>query len=255
MCFKRYRDASTSQTIGIVAMVIGLLAWAGISRAQDGTAQSCQPGANPDIMIAACTRVIERKGTSPEELAAAYLIRGAARRDKKQLDAAIGDENEALKLQPNLLDARIIRGIIYAIKRDHSAALRDFDAVLHAEPHNRAALGHRAAIYMQTKEYAKAIHDFNEVVRLTPQVSDAYYQRAMAYRLAGQHEAAFRDYETAVRLAPENPLALTDLAISYLQGLGVGKDPQKGAELLGRAAKLGFEPAKQLLARVAAEKH
>ncbi len=72
----------------------------------------------------------------------------------------------------------------------------------------------------------------------------------MAYRLAGQHNRAFQDFTAAVRLAPENPLALTDLAICYLDGLGVEQDPKLGSELLGKAAQKGFPLAKEMLARI-----
>ena len=53
-----------------------------------------------------------------------------------------------------------------------------------------------------------------------------------------------------MRLAPENPLALTDLAICYLDGLGVERDRRKGAELLDKAGQKGFAPAKEMLARL-----
>ncbi len=235
-------------------MAIAALAGGPAGRAQQAAAAGCQPGPDPAAMIAACTRVIESKAGTPKELASAYLNRGLAYRDKRQLDAAIADETQALTLDPNLHTAHVARALAYAIKKDFAAAIRDFDAVLQLDPHNPVVLANRGAAYIQAQQYANAVRDFDELVRLQPQSSPAYYQRGMAHRFAGEKEQAFHDFDTAVRLAPDNPLALTDLGACYLYGFGVGKDQRKATELLNKAAKLGFEPAKQLLARAAAEK-
>jgi tetratricopeptide (TPR) repeat protein len=254
MQMRQNSSACAARVGATAALAIAFMAAAGASHAQEGTLQACRAATTPDAMIAACTRVIDTAAASPADLAVAHLIRGAAKRDKRDLDGAIADETAALALDPKLADAHVIRGILYILKKDNHAALRDFDALLQAEPRNAVVLGHRSAVYMQTKQYANAIRDFDELLRQKPQAGEIHYQRGMAHRLLGQHEQALRDFETAVRLTPDNALAITDLAIAYLDGLGVAKDKKRAAELLDRAAKLGFAPAKQMLERVNAGK-
>jgi tetratricopeptide (TPR) repeat protein len=217
---------------------------------QPSDVQDCQSPGRPDDVIAACTRLIESRQSSAAELGRAYLSRGAAERNKGELDAALRDEDAALRLDPKSVDAHMVRGGIYGAKKDFNAAISEFDAVLQIEPNHVAAHAYRGAAYAQKHEIDAALRDFDVVVRLDPQSSAAFYQRGMAYRVAGQHDRACRDFATAVQLAPDNPLALTDLATCYLDGRGLEKDPKRAAELLSKAAEKGFPPAKQMLTRL-----
>lgn len=144
----------------------------------------------------------------------------------------------------------MVRGTVHGMRKDFNAAIGDFDAVLQIEPNNLEAHAYRGAAYVQKHEIDAALRDFDAVARLDPQSSAAFYQRGMAYRLAGQHDRACRDFATAVQLAPDNPLALTDLGACYLDGLGLEKDPKRAAELLNKAAQKGFPPAKEMLTRL-----
>ncbi len=228
----------------------GLIVACAFARAQSNDAQDCLSPGHPDAVIAACTRLIESRQSSAPELGRAYIHRGAAERNKDQLDAALRDEDAALRLDPQSVDAHMVRGTVYAMRKDFNAAIGEFDAVLRIEPNHLEAHAHRGAAYAQKHEIEAALRDFNAVARLDPQSSAAFYQRGMAYRLAGQHDRACRDFATAVQLAPDNPLALTDLATCYLDGLGVEKDPKRAAELLSKAAQKGFPPAKEMLTRL-----
>jgi tetratricopeptide (TPR) repeat protein len=203
-----------------------------------------------DAAITACTQLIDSKHLSPRDLVAAYIHRGAARRNKGQFDAALQDEDAALRLDPNSIDALTVRGTIFAIKQQPDAAIHDLDTVLRREPNRADALAARGAAHGEKQEYEAALRDFDHVLKLDPRASGVYHERAMTYRLLGRHDLAFPDFETAVRLAPDNPFALTDLASCYFMGLGVGKDRTRAAELLGKAAQMGFPPAKELLARL-----
>ena len=220
------------------------------ARTQSNDAQDCVSSGPPDAVIAACTRLIESRQSSAAELGRAYLYRGAAERNKGHLDAAVRDEDAALRLDPKSVDAHMVRGTVHGMRKDFNAAIGDFDAVLQIEPNNLEAHAYRGAAYVQKHEIEAALRDFDAVARLDPQSSAAFYQRGMAYRLAGQHDRACRDFATAVQLAPDNPLALTDLGACYLDGLGLEKDPKRAAELLSKAAQKGFPPAKEMLTRL-----
>jgi tetratricopeptide (TPR) repeat protein len=230
-----------------MVVILGLMVAA---RAESGDAQDCLSKGHPATMIAACTRLIESQQLSELGLGRAYLSRAAAERDDGQLDIALRDVDAALRLDPKSVDAHMMRSTVYKTKRDLEAAIREYNTVLQLQPNHIEAHANRGASYMLKHNIAAALLDFDAVVRLDPQSSAAYYQRGMAYRLDGQHIHAFEDFTTAVRLAPGNPLALTDLATCYLDGLGVKKDVERGAELLAKAAQTGFPPAKELLTRL-----
>jgi tetratricopeptide (TPR) repeat protein len=229
---------------------VGVVVPCASARAQSNDARDCLSPGRPDDVIAACTRLIDSRQSSAAELGHAYVRRGAAEANKGQLDAALRDEDAALRLDPKLVDAHMVRGTIYGAKKNFNAAISDFDAVLQIEPNNLDAHAYRGATYLQKHEIEAALRDLDAVARLDPRSSAAFYQRGMAYRLAGQHDRACRDFATAVQLAPDNPLALTDLATCYLDGLGIEKDPKRAAELLSKAAEKGFPPAQEMLTRL-----
>jgi tetratricopeptide (TPR) repeat protein len=215
-----------------------------------GGDQGCTLGHRADEVVAACTRVLERPQLAPGDRILAYIIRGAAKRDRRELDAALEDEQAALKLDDTSVLGHLIRGSVYLAKGNFDAAIADFGIVVQHNPDDVQAHAARAGAYIQKRNFVAAIPDLDTVVRLTPQSSAAHHQRGIAYRLAGQPERAFSDFETAVRLDPNTPIAATDLALCYMQGLGVAKNEQRAAELLSKAAKAGFPPAAEMLARL-----
>jgi tetratricopeptide (TPR) repeat protein len=235
----------------VYAVVFALaVTCANSAHGQGNETQICGHVEQPDAAITACTQLIDSKRLSIAELAGAYIHRGLAQRNKMRFDAALQDEDAAIRLDPNSNDALTVRGTIYAIRQQPDAAIRDLDAVLHREPNRIDALAARGAAHGEKRDYEAALRDFDLVLRLDPRISLVYHERAMIYRLLGRHDRAFLDFETAVRLAPDNPFALTDLASCYFMGLGVGKDQTRAAELLDKAAQMGFPPAKELLARL-----
>jgi tetratricopeptide (TPR) repeat protein len=68
--------------------------------------------------------------------ASAYVGRGAARLELGQLDAALSDLNQALRLKPDLADALFYRAQVHSRRGDSLAAQADLDRL-------RAARGKR----------------------------------------------------------------------------------------------------------------
>jgi hypothetical protein len=58
------------------------------------------PAAQPDKRVAACTAIIEAGAETPTNLAAAYCSRGVAYQARDQLDRAIADYNESVRIAP-----------------------------------------------------------------------------------------------------------------------------------------------------------
>jgi tetratricopeptide (TPR) repeat protein len=129
-------------------------------------------------------------------------------------------------------------------------AIKDLSAALRLNPNHLEAHRQRAAAFTMKRDLPAAIRDLDEVVRLEPRSAAAHYQRGIALGLSGQPERAFADLETTVKLQPENPLGLTALGQAYVEGAGVAKNPERGVELLRKAARAGFPPAKEMLAKL-----
>jgi tetratricopeptide (TPR) repeat protein len=137
-------------------------------------------------------------------LALAYRNRGNDYAAKGDLDKAIADLNEAIRLDPNDADARYDRGL---------------------------TLGEKS-------EWDKAIADYGEAIRLKHDFADAYYERGVAHGEKGEWDKAIADYSQAIRLEPSDGEAY------YNRGLAYNKigEKAKAGEDFAKAKELGFEP-------------
>jgi tetratricopeptide (TPR) repeat protein len=89
--------------------------------------------------------------------AAAYNERGLVWYEKKSLDRAIADFNQALKINPNLVDALINRGNALRRKGDLDHAIADFDEAIRIDPNADAA--RQALARSSTGGFAPAAND------------------------------------------------------------------------------------------------
>lgn len=89
---------------------------------------SLPEGAVPDS-IAACTRLIEAEPLPIHTLLKARIGRGKAYVVKRMLDEAISDFTEAIRLNPEALEAYGERGLAFLGKKEELRARIDFDAI------------------------------------------------------------------------------------------------------------------------------
>jgi len=81
----------------------------------------------PYVRVSACSAVIEAKSETGRRLAAAYCNRGHGLTEKRELDSALADLNEAIRLDPAYACAYPNRGRVHALKRDLDRAMADYD--------------------------------------------------------------------------------------------------------------------------------
>ncbi|HVR86549.1 MAG TPA: family 16 glycoside hydrolase [Planctomycetota bacterium] len=122
------------------------------------------------------------------------------RRHNKDLDGAIADASEAIKLSPTNGRYWLERGISRGGKGDLEGALDDFNHAVQFAPENSDALRIRAAMKGRLKDYDGAIEDFTAAVRMSPKFSRAYGDRADTYRQMGKMDLALADYNRALDL-------------------------------------------------------
>jgi tetratricopeptide (TPR) repeat protein len=131
------RAARRAAAIGIIAALIG---FAPPAIADD--LQKCHDESG-DSAIAACTRAIGAAKLSNRYKAVAYTSRGVEWRAKGQLDRAIADHTQAIKLDPNLSDAFYNRGNAYGDKGENDRAITDYDQSIRLNPKFAGAFNNR----------------------------------------------------------------------------------------------------------------
>ena len=88
----------------------------------------------PDEKVAACGAVIDAQPENRIRLATAYCFRGHGLTEKRQLDAALSDLNESIKLDPTSACALTNRGRVYGFKGDLDRAMADYDEAIRLDP-------------------------------------------------------------------------------------------------------------------------
>ena len=172
-----------------------------------------------DSALADANEAIRRSPMS----AALYNNRGLVWYDKDQYDKAIADYNEAIRVDPQYAFAYHNRANAWCAKREYNKAIADYNECIRLGPDDPLAYSNRGAAWNDTKEYDKAIADFNEAIHLDPKFAEPYNHRAWLW--ATCPDAKYRDGKAAVQSATRacalsgwrDPEWLDTLAASYAE--------------------------------------
>ncbi len=141
-----------------------------------GDSEDCNQNKDLDRQIRGCTSFINRAAGNKEGMASAYTNRANAYSDKGDLNRALRDYNEAIRIDPGHPFAYYNRGLFYGHHGDNE----------------------------------HAIADYTEAIRLKPDFGDAYKSRGIAY-MSDRPSEGMKDWVKAVELGvdPSNPKAQT----------------------------------------------
>lgn len=177
---------------------------------------------------------------SNDGLAEAYRKRAWLRSQKGELDIAIKDASEAIRLDPTA-STYTVRGNLWLDKKENDKAIQDLDEAIRLDPKRVSAFYNRGLAWGNKKEYDKAIQDYSEAIRLDPKDVMAFTNRGNAWVGKKEYAKAIQDYDEAIRLNSKNALAWNNKAF-LLATCADDKlrDVDKAEELLKTGIKLGL---------------
>jgi tetratricopeptide (TPR) repeat protein len=140
--------------------------------------------------------------------AASSFGRGVAFDNQGQLDRAIGEYDQAIRLNPGYALAYYNRGLDYANKGQFDRAIADYDQAVRLNPLRPDNFVSRGVAHDARGEYDRAIQDYDQAVRLRPAYGLALVDRGIAYANKEQYDRAIQDYDAALRLNPYDSDAL-----------------------------------------------
>jgi len=181
--------------------VVALAGLPTVAAADDADTCAKQSG---DVAIAACSRAIASGKFRGEELAAIYVSRGVEYKNKRGLDRAIADFDQAIRLVPKNTDVYTVRGMAWEAKGDFDRAIADFDQAIRLDPKNTDAYTVRGMAWEVKGDLDRAIADFDLAIRIDPKNTRAYTVRGVAWAAKGDLDRAIADYDQAIRFDPKN---------------------------------------------------
>jgi tetratricopeptide (TPR) repeat protein len=142
-----------------------------------------------------------------------YVMRARIwRMEKKDLDRALTDYGEAIRLDPTRAWVYVGRATAWHAKKEYQKAIADFNVAIRLDPQDPVNYLDRAITWRALKEEDKAIADCNEAIRLDPKLPNAYITRGRAFKEKQEYDAAIADYSEAIRLDSKFGLAHNNLA-------------------------------------------
>lgn len=140
----------------------------------------------------------------------AYRGRGIARCEQHDLDGAIADFTEALRIEPHSQKAYADRAAVYGNKREITLGLKDLESAAAIGPPSATLLSIRGAVRAEMRDYRGALDDLNRALQMDPRDAEGYSNRGIVYQRTGNHAAALADLTRAIALDPRNPRAFAN---------------------------------------------
>ena len=159
----------------------------------------------------------------PSKAAVEAFNRGVQAWDKGQSDDALQNLDEAVRLDPDFLEARMNLGIVHAKIGQAKEALAQYEQALVLEPNLAVLHSNKAAALVMLGRWEEAEQAARRAVQLDPKSIDANYMLGIAMMMQGKITS-----ETAARLA-----------------IAVKKHPRARAFLAEVQAQLAAERKKQ----------
>jgi tetratricopeptide (TPR) repeat protein len=133
---------------------------------------------------------------------------------------AIAQDNSALQLNPDDVQAFSRRAFAYQMKGDTERAIADYGMVIELDPGRCDAWIERGRLYHYLGDYDHAIADFSKAIELDPgcgPMAGAYVhnKRGLAYVHVLAYDRAIADYDKATQIAPGYAWAFGNLGLAY----------------------------------------
>jgi Flp pilus assembly protein TadD len=134
-----------------------------------------------------------------------YLLEGTGQSMRGEYERAIVMLSKAIDLDPQYAEAYMNRGIAYLESGQVEKALQDFSESLRLEP-NALCYYNRAQAWLAKQDLERAAADLNEAVRLAPEDAETYNMRAIVLSEQESYERGLADIERAIELGHRSGL-------------------------------------------------
>lgn len=144
-----------------------------------------------------------------------HSILGASLADKGDLDAALAEHFEALRINPRYSGVHNNLGLTFAARGDYEAAIRQYLLAIKLNSKNFDAHYNLGLVFQKTGNLDAEIYQYQEVLRLNPNFTRLYNNLGIALAKKGALDKAIEQFQKALQVNPGNTKAQNNLEHSF----------------------------------------
>lgn len=129
-----------------------------------------------------------------------YTHRGLVRAENDDLESALSDLNQALRLDPTYTRGYVSRCKVYRMMGEPDAALADCNRALELNPDYAWAYSERGLVYKDRGEPDKALADFDRATEISPDYPWPYNHRGAMFGSLGKLDESLEQFSKAIEL-------------------------------------------------------
>jgi protein O-mannosyl-transferase len=145
--------------------------------------------------------------------AGAHNLLGVTLAKKGQIDEAVSQIQEALRLKPDCAEAYYNLGTALNEKGQNDEAIRQFQAAIRLKPDYAEAHYNLGAALDRKGQTDEAIRQYQEALRAKPNYADVHNNLGIALGKKSQVDEAIRQFQEAIRLKPDHADARYNLGL------------------------------------------
>jgi tetratricopeptide (TPR) repeat protein len=168
--------------------------------------------------------------------AEARLHLGVALSEKGQLDEAISQFQEVIRLEPDDLDARYDLGLALYNKGQMDEAIHQYQEVIRLKPDDIEALNNLGIAFAAKRRFDEAIQNYRRAIEINPNYFGALNNLGTALTAKGQLDEAIESYRKAIGIDPAQPATYVFL------GMALEKAGRTGEAIDAYQEALGLNP-------------
>lgn len=142
---------------------------------------------------------------TPDTLAQAYALRGAAQKDD---EGRLADFTKSIELQPEKAEYLMLRAQAHRAASRADECLADIDAAIEIAPENPKVYELKALALSMLQRNEEAIEAFNKASELEPERLSPYQYRSELYSQLGKLDEAIAQLDKALEVSPNNLASL-----------------------------------------------
>jgi tetratricopeptide (TPR) repeat protein len=175
---------------------------------------ACGGGA-ADAPISATPR--PAPAVSPTPSASEHMELGLDYHEQGQLEEAAAEFEEAVRLDPDFVEAHYNLGLTYADQGQFDAAIAEYEEAIRLAPDLAEAHNGLGNVYSDLGRTDEALAAYQETVRLDPSFADAHFNLGHVYMSMEQYAQALAAYQEADRLSPGDAETLHNIGVAYIK--------------------------------------